>query len=476
MNTPINTNSISYTGRMDGGAWGRAISIARSLANAGKWDGQEEIIIHNPYDTELVVVRLEWDNKTAAELVEGTHYELPNHKATDTKEGGNAPSHTYATNTGRRYMTTKQSVKLSEAQESVIQCIIETKGRSAGNNPSTHTIKSLCNNHKMVNWAKVGEKWTLTDAGREYAQSKGWLASEAATVEAERESVENPLEGLTRRHQIADKYCRLATFKVSNPNYNTKDLSLDYMRSEIVRMSKLPDLWETQEAQLAAPEPTQAGEGFMRPCEHCKGVGSKLDAYDGYSRPCEYCDGTGIHDGTRIPLDMIPDAHFTDVAQLATYANERRHSVTGDLECVECKGNGGFNAWMGWRQCKICNGAGYLPTTNVHAESTPLSVLHEAIKALNGVNDPALRTRDCVERTERALGLLVDELLPMVGQLQSDLALFVGVFNKLSKRVRRDNVGLGEAWEYTITISDVRHLTLETAAKEVERKLESKGG
>lgn len=409
---------------------------------------------------------------------------------------------TPATNTGRRDMTTK----LSKREENVIEKVAKRLGNTpnawaiaGAKSAQTEAIKPYLD-YKFPGGTLV----RLSKAGIKYAQSKGWLASEAATVEAESDEPETEIV-YANDIKVGDTlYIRTTgvTMPVVKRVQFNRDLSnvtfffesgaqLSYMSSQTVLRVVKPV--PAQEAQQPAPEPMQAkvhggaygmdgvenvivkdvaigdevffagwctiasiehqshgwtyfvdsvgksfplptlgtinrrivspatptepiqaGEGFMRPCEHCKGVGSKLDAYDGYSRPCEYCDGTGIHDGTRIPLDMIPDAHFTDVAQLATYANERRHSVTGDLECVECKGNGGFNAWMGWRQCKNCNGAGYLPTINVHTDSTPLAVLHEAIKALNGVNDPALRTRDCVERTERALGLLVDELLPLM--------------------------------------------------------------
>ena len=38
-------------GATDTGAWHRALSVARDLHEAGRWDGRGTIVIHDAYDT-----------------------------------------------------------------------------------------------------------------------------------------------------------------------------------------------------------------------------------------------------------------------------------------------------------------------------------------------------------------------------------------------------------------------------------------
>lgn len=69
----IKTAAVTYTGRMDGGAWDRAIDVARRLRAAGLWDGQTPIAIHDPYPLHRA---LAMGDVTPEELEPGTHYTL----------------------------------------------------------------------------------------------------------------------------------------------------------------------------------------------------------------------------------------------------------------------------------------------------------------------------------------------------------------------------------------------------------------
>ncbi len=73
---PMNPALVSYTGRIDAGAAHRAIAVARQLLIAGVWNGTDAIAIHNPYELENKLMRLEWEQKTAAELVAGVDYDI----------------------------------------------------------------------------------------------------------------------------------------------------------------------------------------------------------------------------------------------------------------------------------------------------------------------------------------------------------------------------------------------------------------
>ena len=61
-------------GATDTGAWHRALSVARDLHEAGRWDGPGTIVIHDAYDTHRTA-SYEWLGGLAG-LVEGQHYEM----------------------------------------------------------------------------------------------------------------------------------------------------------------------------------------------------------------------------------------------------------------------------------------------------------------------------------------------------------------------------------------------------------------
>lgn len=46
----MNTERLSYTGRIDAGAWCRALDLAREMFAAGMWNGADLLVIHNPYE------------------------------------------------------------------------------------------------------------------------------------------------------------------------------------------------------------------------------------------------------------------------------------------------------------------------------------------------------------------------------------------------------------------------------------------
>lgn len=65
------SQNIKITGINDEGAWHRAVMIARELYRLGKWDGIEEITIHNPY-TAHNKIAFDW----YPPLTEGEDYEF----------------------------------------------------------------------------------------------------------------------------------------------------------------------------------------------------------------------------------------------------------------------------------------------------------------------------------------------------------------------------------------------------------------
>jgi hypothetical protein len=69
----INSDAVTYTGRTDGGAWARAVDVARRLAAAGLWDGATAITVHDPYPLHAA---LAFGDITPDELEPGTHYTL----------------------------------------------------------------------------------------------------------------------------------------------------------------------------------------------------------------------------------------------------------------------------------------------------------------------------------------------------------------------------------------------------------------
>lgn len=73
---PMDSSVVSYTGRIDAGAAHRALAAARALLIAGVWNGKDAIAIHNPYELENKLMRLEWDHKTASALVAGVDYDI----------------------------------------------------------------------------------------------------------------------------------------------------------------------------------------------------------------------------------------------------------------------------------------------------------------------------------------------------------------------------------------------------------------
>ena len=70
----MNTDRLSYTGRIDAGAWCRAIDIARELFRAGLWDGQAGLTIHAPYILHGRIMGI--DRLPVTELTPGKDYEV----------------------------------------------------------------------------------------------------------------------------------------------------------------------------------------------------------------------------------------------------------------------------------------------------------------------------------------------------------------------------------------------------------------
>ena len=69
----LDSQAVSYTGRVDGGAWARAVDVARRFVAAGLWDGRTPITIHDPY---LLHAALAHGDITPDELEPGTHYQV----------------------------------------------------------------------------------------------------------------------------------------------------------------------------------------------------------------------------------------------------------------------------------------------------------------------------------------------------------------------------------------------------------------
>lgn len=409
------------------------------------------------------------------------------------------------------------TTKLSKAQDIAIESLAKFGKQSAFSKTiGTITTRRVLIGLDLVRFEKrsqfdsdgQGGFYELTDAGREYAQSRGWIASEAATVEAQ--SGETPeLCILASNVKVGDVFPEVSNAKVVEITQGEQlgNPDLVFIMDNGWKVHRFPyQTIRVIEAQQPAHEPTRAGDfdllsmgnvsegeeiiktsdiqegdllfyGDWREVayvEHMQNGWTRIMDTHGDSFTSETKSGIrrlvavlSVSIPVRSTPQTIPAAQFTDSEQLATYARER---------------------------IKQAEATGAIPTA-----STPLSVLHEAIKALNGVNDPTLRTRDCVERTERALGLLIDELLPLLERKQTEIAQlkalqekldstktdmgqFIGVFNALSKWSRSipDTDERFETWKYQIHLTNqeydrLTNLTVAYSSLADDLALESDG-